>query len=108
MGDIAWFVAAFATAKTLFADGFGWGHLASTIKVGMEAVERVSGLSGEEKKAQVCAFIDYVLDNTDTPWLPDAVSDPVMKGLARQFVPGLIDTLVAATKGEVAVNRKAA
>lgn len=37
-------------------------------------------------KEKVVALIEHILDNTDTPWLDDSMSDPFMKTMAASVV----------------------
>jgi len=84
-----------------FADGFQFGDVITVVKMVMEIVEKIEGASGEEKKATALAIVNYVVDVTDLPWLPDPLVDPLLKSLA----PRLIDTIVEATKGKLAINQ---
>jgi hypothetical protein len=85
----------------LFADGFQWTDIFKVVPMVMETVEKVSGMSGEEKKASALTIINYVIDETDMPWIPDSLIDPLLKKAA----PVLIELLVSATKGELGVNK---
>lgn len=83
--------------KAAFADGFQLRDLATIVRAAIEFAS-LAQLPGPEKKALAIQVIERVIDETDTPWLPDALVDPLMK----RFVPDLIDLVVDAVKGRVA------
>ena len=83
-----------------FADGFQWTDVFHVVPMVMEIVEKVEGASGEEKKQTAIAIIDYVIDNTDLPG-PDGIIDPILKKAA----PFVIELIIKATSGEIAVNK---
>lgn len=86
--------------KAVFADGLQFGDIGACVHLAMEIVESVSGLTGAEKKATALEIINYVIDTTDLPWLPDPLVDPLLKALA----PNLIEVIVNATRGKLAIN----
>ena len=47
-------------------------------------------LTPEERRALVIDMLYYVIDNTDTPWLPDDITDPIMKAM----VPAIVDCVL--------------
>jgi len=83
-----------------FADGFQWTDVFHVVPMVMEIVEKVGGASGEEKKQTAIAIVNYVVDNTDLPG-PDSLLDPILKKAA----PFLIEMVISASKGEIAVNK---
>ncbi len=87
--------------RAAFADGLQFEDIATVVKTGVEFAEQFGSLNGPEKKALAVQLIGRVIDETDTPWLPDSLTDPLMK----RFVPSLIDLVVGASLGEVAVNQ---
>ena len=68
----------------------------------MELVEAVSGMTNTDKHQTALNLLKYVLDHTDTPWLPDAVSDPLFLKLADKV---LIPLVARAAKGDFAINK---
>ena len=86
-----------------FADGFQWTDIIEVVPRVMEIVEDVSEMSGEEKGEAAGAILDYVIDNTDTPWLPDSFIDPILKKGVRALMP----LLCKASKGELKLNSAA-
>ena len=86
-----------------FADGFQIADLFKVIPMVMEIVEKIGGASGAEKKATALAIIDYVIDQTDMPWLPDNLVDPILKKIA----PVVIELVISASNGEIGVNKPA-
>jgi len=85
--------------KQAFADGFQLADLSVLLREITTFAELFS-LSGGEKKALAIRVAEKVLDETDTPWLPDALLDPLLKKL----MPNLIDLVVDATKGKLKLN----
>lgn len=84
-----------------FDDGFQWSDVFTLVPRVMEIVEDVSEITGPEKEESALAIIDYVIDKTDTPWLPDGLTDPLLKKGARYMIP----MLVRASKGEFKFNQ---
>lgn len=83
-----------------FADGFQWQDVFNIVPQAMEIVQTVGGMTGPEKEESALAIIDYVIDNTDTPWLPDNLTDPLLKKGARYMIPKLIE----AAKGKLKID----
>jgi hypothetical protein len=83
-----------------FADGFTWTDLFTIVPMVMEIVEKVEGASGEEKKATAVEIINYVIDVADFPG-PDVILDPILKKAA----PFVIELIIKATSGTIAVNK---
>lgn len=81
-------------AKAIFEDGLSFGDIPAVIKLGCEAAEAFGG-SGPDKRQFAIDAITRVIEETDTPWLPDSLSDPLMIA----FVPSAIDLFVGASKG---------
>lgn len=84
-----------------FEDGFQWSDVFTIVPQVMEIVEEVGEMSGEEKQESAEAILDYVIDNTDTPWIPDSLTDPLLKKGARFMIP----MLIKASKGEYKLNK---
>lgn len=80
-----------------FADGFQWSDIGTLVAEGMKVVEQVEEMTGEEKKAAVIAIANYCIDNTDMPWLPDTLIDPILK----KAVPWIIELVIDASKGKI-------
>jgi hypothetical protein len=83
-----------------FADGFQWADVFTIVPQAMEIVQAVGDMTGPEKEESALAIIDYVVDSTDTPWLPDNLTDPLLKKGARYMIP----TLIKAAKGEYKID----
>ena len=98
-----WLEKQWEDAKGLFADKFQWSDLTAALKIGMESLKLFQGATGEEKNEMAVAFLCKIIDETDTPYLPDWISDPVMKAAVRAWGPSLITLLCGATKGELDV-----
>jgi len=82
--------------KEAFADGFQLEDISTVLKEVTVFAEAFT-LPGDEKKALALRVANRVIDETDTPWLPDALTDPLMKKL----LPNLIDLIVDAAKGKL-------
>jgi len=91
---------AIADIKATFADGFQWADIPKCVKSGMEFAELFK-LSGPEKKELALRYLDRILKETDIPWFPDWLADPIIKAVA----PALMDIIVDATKGLLGVNK---
>jgi hypothetical protein len=84
----------------LFDDGFQLTDLFEIIPKIMEIVEAVEEMTGAEKEEAAGVILDFVVDKTDTPWLPDNLTDPFLKKGFRALFP----IIAKATKGEFAIN----
>ncbi|MDX1643438.1 MAG: hypothetical protein R3244_03665 [Thermoanaerobaculia bacterium] len=71
------------------------------VPAAMEIVDIVSGMDNEDRHQTVLNMLKYVLDNTDTPWRPDAASDPLFLNIADVL---LIPLIAKASKGEFKIN----
>jgi len=85
--------------KEAFSDGFQFEDVATVVR---EATVFAGAfkIPSEEKRALALRLINRVVDETDIPWLPDTLIDPLIK----RFAPKLIDLVVDAAKGRVAVS----
>ncbi|NGX32814.1 MAG: hypothetical protein K1060chlam4_00867 [Candidatus Anoxychlamydiales bacterium] len=96
--------------KEIFEDGFEWRDIASLMKLSLEYVDNFFTMDGLDKKEAVLEIIDFVIDETDTPYLPDCITDPIFKALASSFIniimPDSIDTISPNKKveGEITLN----
>lgn len=70
-----------------FEDGLQWGDILSIIPEALDIVKSVSEMTDVEREESAVAIVDYVVDNTDTPWLPDNLIDPIIKKGARVLIP---------------------
>jgi hypothetical protein len=52
-----------------------------------EFVKQQQGMSLADQKEAILQVINYIIDSTDTPYLPDSFTDPVFKA----FAPTLLD-----------------
>lgn len=69
----------------------------------MTLVEQQNNLNGLEKKAVVLEILQKLVDSYDK--LNENSKDKI-KLLIRSIVPGIIDTIVMATKGILSINKK--
>lgn len=80
-------VAEFAKeAMAVFDDGFQISDLFEVVPLVMNVVKDLSETTGPEKFALAVLLGEYIIDETDTPWVPDPVTDPILKKL----LPGAI------------------
>ena len=98
----AWFDEAIAELVSVISDGFQISDVPLLIGRGMEIVERIKGQTGAGKRVLCIALLNRLIDETDCPWLPDALVDPVCKAM----IPGIVDALAGASKGELRINEK--
>jgi len=85
--------------KAIFADGFqveDIGRLVKEVTEIAETYKGLSGMSGAERKEAAVAIINQFIDDTNTPWLPDPLTDPIFKRVA----PGIIDAVLDAANGK--------
>jgi len=87
--------------KATFADGLQISDL-SVVLEEIVVFADLFTLEGEEKKALALRVAEKVIDDTDTPWLPDPLTDPLIK----KFLPSLIDLVIKANNGEMALKKK--
>ena len=69
-----------------FKDGFQWQDLARVTEFALEFATHYHELTGTEKAAVANEFIDFVIDETDTPYMIDAFSDPIFKSFIHPIV----------------------
>lgn len=72
--------------KERFQDGFRWSDLTFSIGAAFTFGAQLTDLSWEERGQVMSDLIDYIVDNTDTPWMPDHFSDPVFKAFAHSTI----------------------
>lgn len=84
------------------ADGFQLADLAAIVGEACEIAETLDDMDGPSKRAVAISLIERVIDSTNTPWIPDALVDPLLKVL----VPSFVDVIVKASKGGLAVNEE--
>lgn len=69
----------------------------------MSLVEQQQNLSGFEKKAVVIEVLTRLVDDSNKL---NSESKTVLKNIIKIVVPGVIETIVSATKGLISVNKK--
>lgn len=88
--------------KEIFSDGFDWSDISDIMKLALRFVSSNFTITGTEKKAAVIKIIDYLIDKTDVPYLPDFFLDPIFKAIANRFVdiviPDTIETIIPPQK----------
>lgn len=77
-------------ARTL-ADGLQPGDLLALVRTVAEAVDLASELDTVDARREAARqLFGLVLEETDTPWLPDAWTDPAMAAGFELILPRLI------------------
>ena len=88
----------------IFKDGFQWHDISDIMKLAWQYVSGSFSLSDLEKKTAVIKIIDYLIDITDVPYLPDFFVDPIFKAIASSFVdiamPDKTQILIPSQKAE--------
>lgn len=79
---------------------FHWSDLIDIVPEVMAIVQQVGGMTGPEKQTAAEAILDYIIDETNIPWLPDKYVDPICKKGVRKLVPMLIN----AAKGKFNID----
>ena len=73
-----------------FADGFHWSDLTYTIGAAFSFGAQLDDMNWEERGQVMNDLVDYIVDKTDTPWMPDHFSDPVFKAFAHSTIQVMI------------------
>ena len=94
------FVERLEIVADVLRDGFHLRDLAVVLRESVELAERIGDLSGTEKRDLAISFVREVVRRTDGPG-PDLLLDPILTALA----PALIDLLVAASNGDLYLNK---
>jgi hypothetical protein len=76
--------------KAIFADGIQWRDIPEFI---VHVNKLLDGTSADQKRALGMRIIDRVIDLTDTPYLPDPLTDPLFKVLAHSLMNFTFDLL---------------
>ncbi len=70
----------------IFHDGFQWQDLGSMIVQCYSFMKEFPHLSFDMRVQSVIKIMEYVIDFTDTPYLPDGLTDPILKKMITPFV----------------------
>jgi hypothetical protein len=68
-----------------------WKDLFTLVPKIMEIVGQVADMTNEEKHESALPLANYVIDKTDTPWVPDNWTDPILKKGVDALIPVLFD-----------------
>jgi|GEM_PF-1084570 len=79
--------------KETYGDGFQWSDLAVYLKESTSFVLGFNNLSRDEMKSFLRDIINRLIDITDTPFLPDALIDPVLKAFTSPLVESIFSSL---------------
>ncbi len=82
--------------SALYEDGFQWEDLFSMARLSIEFMVKYVDMSAQEKRDGAVRVINYVIDITDTPYLPDSITDPLCKAM----VPPFVDVVIFYLNGE--------
>jgi len=84
------YLAAQSIVKSL-EQGFSLNTVHDLFSKSYEFVKEKQGLSLEDQKQTLVKLIDVMIDITDTPYLPDTLTDPIFKAL----MPTLLDLFLS-------------
>lgn len=73
----------------IHSDGFQWSDLQSYLEKTISFMGGFSELTSKDKQGYVLEILYQVIDLTDTPGLPDMITDPIVKAV----IPGLVQYL---------------
>jgi translation initiation factor 1 (eIF-1/SUI1) len=76
--------------KNVFGDGFQISDVGSIVKLSLEYISSFYSISLQEKKEAIIQIINYIIDITDTPYLPDCIFDPIFKTLLDSLIEAII------------------
>jgi non-homologous end joining protein Ku len=79
--------------QALQAGTLTWQDIVSISKEASLFMQVFQNLSIEDRKAAVQSIVDMVIDNTDTPFLPDNFTDPIFKAVSRPIVDLFVDKI---------------
>jgi hypothetical protein len=103
VADLARRVRAAVSAKKVTPAG-----VTIMVTTAMSLAERVPGLTGPQKKDLVVAAVFAVVDEAvGAPGEPSETRD-ALRAAAALLVPGIVDAVVAASKGQLGINDGAA
>lgn len=72
-------------------EGFSLHSIYELVFKSYEFVKTQQGLSLEDQKSTLTTLINHIIDITDTPYLPDTLTDPIFKALT----PSLLDLFLS-------------
>lgn len=78
-------------ALQVIGDTFEWTDLIDLVPHVMQIAGQVADMTNEEKHASAVGILNYVIDKTDIPWLPDSYVDPILKKGVDKLIPILFD-----------------
>ncbi len=79
--------------KASFGDGFQWSDLGVALKSSIEFVSGYHNLTKDEKRQSTVDIVNFIIDATDMPMLPDMFLDPIFKALLKPMVEKVFDYL---------------
>ncbi|PIS01687.1 MAG: hypothetical protein COT84_01215 [Chlamydiae bacterium CG10_big_fil_rev_8_21_14_0_10_35_9] len=77
-----------------FENGFHWKDLVTVTRVSILFANQFDSLSLVEKKDTAKKFLAMIIDNTDTPYLPDQYADPIFKEVSNSCIDMIMDQLL--------------
>lgn len=70
----------------LLDDGFQWTDLFAMLPKIIEVAKTAKEMDEQGQKDTAVAIIEHIIDETDTPWVPDSITDPIIKKAAPYIV----------------------
>ena len=78
--------------KEKFSEGFQWNDLTYSIEVAFSFGSKFDDLTWDERRFLMVELIDYLIDNTDRPCLPEAFSADFFKACAHETIQILVSS----------------
>jgi len=100
--DPVWLKAKIKEVKDIFADGFQFGDLLKAANLARDVSKELKELKDKDHRQVAVEIINGVIDATDTPWLPDSMTDPIFKMVA----PWAVDKAFDAVEGVLGKDEK--
>jgi hypothetical protein len=87
---------------TTYQVGFGWKDYAIMIQIGLDYLQNCTEMSLLEKREAILTLLNYVIAQTDGPFLPEETFAPLFESLLIPF----IDLALEARSGVLALEAK--
>jgi hypothetical protein len=72
--------------KSFFKDGFDWKDIAKILNYSNELLDQYNKIPISKKRDYIITIMNFVIDITDTPYLPDIIFDPIFKMIGKELV----------------------
>ncbi|WP_420420777.1 hypothetical protein [Simkania sp.] len=85
-----------------YQSGFAWKDYAIMIQIGLDYLQNCTEMSAEQKREAILTTLNYVIAQTDEPFLPEETFAPLFESLLVPF----IDLALEARSGILALEAK--